>query len=44
MILEGDAAEMAEELAKLAPAVMDEMPVDFEEMFISEVDKRGYTK
>lgn len=44
VILEGDAAEMAGELAKLCPAVMDEMPVDFEEMFISEVDKRGYTK
>lgn len=44
VILEGDAAEMEAELSKLAPAVMDEMPVDFEEMFISEVDKRGYTK
>lgn len=44
VILEGDAAEMAGELAKLSPAVMDEMPVDFEEMFISEVQNRGYTK
>ena len=44
VILEGSAAEMAEELAKLSPAVMDEMPVDFEEMFISEVQNRGYTK
>ena len=44
IILEGDAKAMEAELAKLSPAVMDEMPVDFEEMFISEVDKRGYTK
>ena len=44
VILEGSAAEMAEELAKLSPAVMDEMPIDFEEMFISEVQNRGYTK
>ncbi|MBQ9746442.1 MAG: ABC transporter ATP-binding protein [Clostridia bacterium] len=44
VILTGEAKAMAEELAKLCPAVMDEMPVDFEEMFISEVDKRGYTK
>ena len=44
VILEGGSAEMADELAKLSPAVMDEMPVDFEEMFISEVQNRGYTK
>ncbi len=44
VILEGNAEEMATELAKLEPAVMDEMPVDFEEMFISEVQNRGYTK
>jgi len=44
VILEGNAEEMAAELAKLSPAVMDEMPVDFEEMFISEVQNRGYTK
>ena len=44
VILEGSAEEMAAELAKLSPAVMDEMPVDFEEMFISEVQNRGYTK
>lgn len=44
VILEGSSAEMAAELEKLAPAVIDEMPVDFEEMFISEVQNRGYTK
>ena len=44
VILEGNTAEMAEKLASLSPAVMDEMPVDFEEMFISEVQNRGYTK
>ncbi len=44
VILAGNATEMAEKLGKLCPAVMDEMPVDFEEMFISEVEHRGYTK
>ncbi len=44
VILTGNSAEMAEKLEKLSPAVMDEMPVDFEELFISEVEHRGYTK
>lgn len=44
VILEGSSEEMAEKLRLLGPAVMDEMPVDFEEMFISEVEHRGYTK
>ncbi|MBQ7291483.1 MAG: ABC transporter ATP-binding protein [Clostridia bacterium] len=44
VILEGDSEEMAEKLNLLSPAVIDEMPVDFEELFISEVEHRGYTK
>ncbi len=44
VILKGESAEMTEKLKNLAPAVMDEMPIDFEEMFISEVDSRGYSK
>ena len=44
VMLLGNAEEMAEKLRLLGPAVMDEMPVDFEEFFISEVEHRGYTK
>ncbi len=44
VILEGERTEMKELLAKLNPAVLEEMEMDFEEMFISEVEKRGYSK
>lgn len=44
VILEGDSTEMREHLAKLNPAVLEEMKMDFEEMFINEVERRGYTK
>lgn len=44
IILEGEHNEMKELLAKLSPAVLEEMDMDFEEMFISEVEKRGYSK
>ncbi len=44
VILEGDSTEMCERLAKLNPAVLEEMKMDFEEMFINEVERRGYTK
>ena len=41
IVLEGDAEAARTELEKLAPAVMDEMPLDFEEMFIYDVQKKG---
>ena len=41
IILEGSAEEMRTELEKRMPAVIDEMPVDFEELFISSVEKKG---
>ena len=41
IILEGSAEEMRMELEKRMPAVIDEMPVDFEELFISSVEKKG---
>ncbi len=44
IVLEGDADEMKEALQKLNPAVLEEMPMDFEELFIHEVQERGYMK
>ncbi len=37
VILRGESEEMREKLAALSPAVMDEMPLDFEEAFIHDV-------
>ena len=39
VVLRGDADEMRERLEALSPAVMDEMPLDFEEAFIHDVRK-----
>lgn len=39
LVLEGNAEENRIKLEKLMPAVMDEMPLDFEEMFIHDVQK-----
>ncbi len=44
IVLEGDATEMRERLEALSPAVMDEMPLDFEETFIHDVRKEGMLK
>lgn len=44
VVLEGNAAELLEKLQALQPAVVEEMPMDFEEVFIHEVEKRGYLK
>lgn len=44
VILKGEQKEMKALLAELHPAVLEEMEMDFEEMFISEVEKRGYSK
>ncbi len=41
IVLEGDSNQMKERLAALSPAVMDEMPLDFEEAFIHDVRKDG---
>lgn len=37
IVLEGDAEEMRTALEALSPAVMDEMPLDFEETFIHDI-------
>jgi ABC-2 type transport system ATP-binding protein len=42
VVLEGRAEEMKNLLEALGPAVIEQMPMDFEEMFIHEVEDRGY--
>ena len=42
VVLEGNATELKPLLEALLPAVIEEMSMDFEEMFILEVEKRGY--
>ena len=44
IVLEGDSELLRAELEKLHPAVMDEMPLDFEEMFIYDVQKKEVQK
>ncbi|MBQ8432321.1 MAG: ABC transporter ATP-binding protein [Clostridia bacterium] len=41
VILKGDKTEMTRALERLSPVIMEEMPMDFEELFISEVGERG---
>lgn len=41
IVLRGDNIEMKERLSMLSPAVIDEMPLDFEESFIYDVKKEG---
>lgn len=43
IVLRGESEEMREKLEALSPAVMDEMPLDFEETFIYDVKKEGKT-
>ena len=42
IVLEGNDDEMREALLALSPTVIEQMPMDFEEMFICEVERRGY--
>jgi ABC-2 type transport system ATP-binding protein len=42
VVLRGKADEMKERLEGLDPVIVEEMPMDFEEMFIHEVKERGY--
>ena len=43
IVLEGNEEAMRQALEKLGPAVLEQMPMDFEEMFIHEVEGKGYT-
>ncbi len=42
IVLEGEVAAMQAALEQLEPTIMEPMPMDFEEMFIHEVNQRGY--
>ena len=44
IVLEGDGETMREALSALSPTVIEQMPMDFEEMFICEVERRGYER
>ncbi|MBR2019969.1 MAG: ABC transporter ATP-binding protein [Clostridia bacterium] len=44
IVLQGKSEEMKEKLEALRPVIVEEMPMDFEEMFIHEVGERGYLK
>jgi ABC-2 type transport system ATP-binding protein len=44
IVLEGKGEELEDKLMALSPAVIEQMPMDFEEMFIHEVEERGYLK
>jgi ABC-2 type transport system ATP-binding protein len=41
LVLEGDSEEMAKKLAALSPAVIEELPMNFEELFINEAGKEA---
>ena len=43
-MLRGDAKKMLAALEELGPAIVEEMPMDFEELFIHEVEERGHNK
>ena len=42
IVLNGESEEMKKALDLLSPLVLEEMPMDFEELFICEVENRGY--
>ena len=44
VVLQGNASELLSQLEQLNPVVIEEMTMDFEEIFIHEVEKRGYLK
>lgn len=44
IVLEGREDEMRSRLEGLNPAVLEQMPMDFEETFIHEVERKGYTE
>jgi len=44
VVLREDAQAATQKLEALGPAIMEEMPMDFEELFIREVEGRGYLK
>ncbi|MDE6505609.1 MAG: ABC transporter ATP-binding protein [Clostridia bacterium] len=44
VVVRGDKEEIKEKISALNPLIMEEIPMDFEDMFIEEVTERGYLK
>ena len=44
VVAKGDIEEIRTRISKMNPIIYDEIPMDFEDMFIYEVEKRGYLK
>ena len=44
VVAKGDKQEILNILSKMNPLILEEIPMDFEDMFIEEVQKRGYLK
>lgn len=44
VVARGDAEEIKQKLEKMNPVIMEEIPMDLEDMFIEEVRERGYLK
>lgn len=44
VVVRGDKQEVKTKLSELNPIIMEEIPMDFEDMFIEEVQERGYLK
>ena len=44
IVLKGEAKRMLSALEELNPVIVEEMPMDFEELFIHEVEERGHNK
>jgi ABC-2 type transport system ATP-binding protein len=41
VVFEGDSAEIEQKLLALSPTIIEEMPINFEEVFINEVSKEA---
>lgn len=44
IVVRGEAAEVRKRIDEMKPLIVDEIPMDFEDMFIYEVEERGYLK
>ncbi len=44
IVLKGDADKLSSKLEALSPVIMEQMPMDFEELFIHEVEERGHIR
>lgn len=44
VVAKGDKQEVLDKLNKMNPLILEEIPMDFEDMFIEEVQRKGYIK